>query len=147
MKKRKIFWFVAIIVTSITLGCVQELNPVTGEQESLLDPVVAAQIDAVAEAVPGMAALLAIFIPALYPLAGIAAGAAGAWAKMRPKLKVARTEAETYYTVTESLVEAIEQYKTDNPKEWAKLRAKLGDNIGDNTEAVIRALRGLPQKD
>ena len=147
MKKHKIFWFVAIIVASITWGCVQELNPVTGEQESLLDPVVAAQIDAVAEAAPGMAALLAIFIPALYPLAGIAAGAAGAWAKMRPKLKVARTEADIYYAATESLVEAIERFKEKDPASWATLREKLGDNVGANTEAVIRAIRGLPLRD
>ena len=147
MKNRKIFWFVAIVITSITLGCVQELNPVTGEEETRLNPEIAAKIDAVAEAAPGMAALLAIFFPMLYPGIGLVAGAAGAWARMRPKLKTARTEAETYFTVTESLVEAIEQYKADNPTEWAKLREKLGDNVGDNTEAIIRAIRGLPHKD
>lgn len=145
MKTLKIVLVVAWL--SLAAGCIQQLDPVTGEEEFVLKPEIAAKIDVVAEAAPGMAALLAIFFPALYPLAGLAAGAAGAWARMRPKLKTARTEAETYFTVTESLVEAIEQYKADNPDEWAKLRAKLGDNIGANTESVIRAIRGLPLKD
>lgn len=147
MKKHKIFWFVAVILASITWGCVQELNPDTGQVETLMNPGVATQIDVVAEAAPGIAGLLAVFFPALFPVVGIVAGAAGAWAKMRPKVIVARTEADMYYAATESIVDAIEQWKAAGPEAWISLKAKLGDNVGDNTEAVIRAFRGLPLKD
>lgn len=147
MKKQKIFWSVAIVLASMTLGCVQRLDPVTGEQSTVLREDVATKIDAVAEAAPGIAALLAMFIPMLYPGIGIVGGAAGMWAKLRPKLKTARTEAETYFVVTEGLVAAIDKYKADNPNEWAKLRDVIGGQIGDNSENVIRALRGLPPKD
>jgi len=147
MKKRLVSMAVVCWLSLGVCGCVQELNPVTGEQETLVKPGVVAKIDAVAEAAPGLAAILAIFFPALLPAGTLVAGAAGAWAKMRPKIKTARKEAEIYHTATESLVEAVEQFKADNPDQWAKLKAKLGDNVGANTEAVIRAIRGLPTKD
>ncbi len=147
MKKRLVIMAVVCWLSLSVCGCVQQLDPVTGEEKLVLKPEVAAKIDAVAKAAAPMATMLAMFFPALYPLAGIAAGAAGAWAKMRPKLKVARNEADMYYAATESLVEGIEQWKADNPAAWTKLRDKLGRNVGDNTEAVIRAIRGLPLKD
>lgn len=147
MKKRKIFWFIAIVCASITWGCAQQLNPETGQQVTTIAPEAVVAIDTAAEAAPGIAALLAIFFPALYPVIGVVAGAAGAWRTMKPKVTAAKTEAGVYHAATESLVSAIEQYKADNPEAWETLRAKLGDNIGDNTEAVIRAIRGLPPKD
>ena len=147
MKKHKIFWFVAIVLASITLGCVQGLNPDTGQIETVISPEAVVVIDAVAEAAPGLAALLALLVPAALPVSTLLVGAAGVWVKMKPKLTTARTEAEHFYSATESLVEAIEQFKADNPEEWVKLRSKLGENVGENTEAVIRAIRGLPLKD
>ncbi len=147
MKKWTRIVVLAALFAAMGAGCVTSLNPGTGETETLLREDVATKIDAVAEAAPGIAALLAIFVPMLYPGIGIVGGAAGMWAKLRPKLKTARTEADMYYAATESLVEAIERFKEKDPVSWATLREKLGDNVGDNTEAVIRAIRGLPLKD
>lgn len=138
---------VSLLMTLCLAGCIQQLDPVTGETASMISPEAMVAIDTAVEAAPAATALLALFFPALLPLGGILAGAAGAWGKMRPKLKVARTEADMYYAATESLVESINQYKADNPDAWAALREKLGNNVGENTEAVIRALRNLPPKD
>lgn len=147
MKKRKIFWFIAIVCASITVGCVQQMDPVTGEQAAVMAPEAVIAIDTAAEAAPGIAAMLALFFPALYPVIGVVAGAAGAWGRMRPKVVAAKDEAEIYHAATESLVESIEQYRKEHPELWVHLREKLGGNIGENTEAVIRAMRGLPPKD
>ena len=134
-------------MTLCLAGCVQQMDPATGEQGSFLDPEAISVIDAVAEAAPSLAAMLSLFFPVLLPASGLIVGAAGTWARMRAKVLMAKTEADLYHSATESLVESIEQYKADNPDAWELLRAKLGDNVGENTEAVIRAIRGLPLKD
>ncbi len=144
--------WIRIVVFSLWMtlclaGCVQQMDPATGEQGAFLDPEAITVIDAAAEAAPGLAAMLALLFPVLVPASAVIVGAAGMWGKMKPKLKVARTEADMYYAATESLVESINQYKADNPDAWAALREKLGNNVGENTEAVIRAIRGLPLKD
>lgn len=147
MKKRKIFWSIAIVLASITLGCTQVTDPVTGVEATVIAPGAVEAIDTVAGAAPGLAALLALFFPALYPAVGLVAGAAGAWVRMKPKVTTARNEAAIYHAATESIVQVLEQWKTENPEAWVTLRTKLGDNVGANTEAVVRALRGLPLKD
>jgi hypothetical protein len=123
------------------------MDPVTGERATTIAPEAVAAIDTAAEAAPGIAALLALFFPALYPAVGLVAGAAGAWARMKPRVVAATNEAEIYHAATESIVQTLEQWKTANPEAWETLRTSLGDNIGENTEAVIRAMRGLPPKD
>ncbi len=134
-------------MTLCLAGCVQQMDPVTGEQATVIAPEAVVAIDTVAEAAPGVAALLALFFPALLPVSTLLVGAAGTWARMKPKVTAATNEAGIYHAATESLVSAIEQHKVDNPEMWAALKVKMGDNIGDNTEAVIRAIRGLPLKD
>ena len=143
---KKTLWL-AVIALLLVLGCVQTIDPVTGEQATAIAPGAVVAIDTVAEAAPGIAALLVLFFPALIPVSTLLVGAAGTWARMKPKLTTATTEAETYHAATESLVSAIEQHKVDNPEMWAALKVKMGDNVGANTEAVVRAIRGLPYKD
>lgn len=147
LRKRYFVWSLLVIITSITLGCVRTLNPDTGQPEMKLSQEAATKIDAVTEAAPGVLTLLGAFFPVLLPFAGVAVGVGGTWKRMKPKVTVAQSEARQYHAVSESLVQTIEEYKRDYPEHWEKLRIKVDRNVGANTEAVIRALRGLPPKD
>ena len=49
-----------------------------------------------------------------------------------------------YYSVASAVVEAIEQFKEENPDDWDKLEIELTKLIGPKAENIIRALRGLP---
>ena len=140
---------VTIVVLACLLcgGCTEQLNPSTGEQETIVSPKAVVVLDTAAEAAPGLAGLMALLFPALLPVSTLLVGAAGMWKRMKPKIAAATKEADVYHAATESIVQVLEQWKATNSDAWETLRAKLGNSIGDNTEAVIRAIRGLPPKD
>lgn len=105
--------------------------------------------EAVAE---GVAAVGPFFGATGALIAGIAAGALGAWKKVKPGLTVAKTEAEQYHATSAALVQALESFKETNPTEWDKMGALIAAELNKqgidpkNIENVIRALRGLPAK-
>ncbi len=127
-------------------GCEVITNPATGEKEYHLSPKDANSIEDSGEITVGVLGALGILWPVLLPIAGYAGGALRMFRKLKPKLTTAKTEAETYHSATDSIVAAIESFKTDYPKEWTILESKLNKAIGPKAENVIRALRGLPSK-
>ena len=89
-------------------------------------------------------------LSSIWPVLGIAASAVGSVAvtlrKMKPKLDDLQQKKDLYYDSTKEIVLAIERFKAENPEEWEKLEEKLIGMIGEETDAVIRALRGLPPR-
>jgi hypothetical protein len=139
--------YLLVIVFLFCCGCVKTPSGIT------VDPNAVTKIEAVTE---GGASILVQLTPILGPLAAlIGGGILGAlqiWRKVKPQILEAQGEAEISYAVTESLVEAIELLKKEQPEQWKKLgsfidtafkSAKIDTKILEN---VIRGIRGLPPK-
>jgi len=149
MRRTMVYWLAALLLTFLPLmgGCRVTTDPETGEKLVQVDPNTAAKIETGASAAATGLTVLSPFVPWLTPVAGIVAGVLGAWLKIKPKLTAAQSDATMYHSATESIVLALESFKTSNPTEWRKLSKILGDNTGVRTENVVRALRGLPAKE
>jgi len=143
-------WFVICLVLLFVAGCVESIDPVTGEKLVQLDPNTVVFIDKLAEGarvaeIGGGA--LSVFWPLAGLVAGIAGGLVSMWRRLKPQVAEARKETELYYNTAGAIVAAIEQFKTDYPDDWGKLETQLEKLIGEKAEAVIRALRNLPIKE
>jgi len=74
------------------------------------------------------------------PAAGIAAIVGivfGAWKQRK---------ANTTYALSRTIVSAIEKWKQERPNDWPYLEVELNKLIGPTAENIIRAMRGLPEK-
>jgi len=139
--------YLLVIAFLFCCGCVSTSSGMK------VDPNAVAKIEAVTE---GGASILVQLAPILGSLAGlIGGGVLGAlqiWRKLKPKILEAQGEAEVSYTVTESLVEAIELLKKEQPEQWKKLGSFIDIELKSAgidvkiLENVIRGIRGLPPK-
>jgi len=142
-----------LLVLMAIAGCVSEINPETGEKQYKVNPEVAEKIDQVARTAPVIKQGLdvaSVIWPSVAGILGIVGGGLVAgtstWKKLRPKIDEAENKATHYYHATEAVVQAIEEFKSTNKQDWDKLKEKLAEHIGLESENVIRALRNLPEK-
>jgi len=142
MKSNKLLTCLAVLLLSVFVvsGC-EELK-----RAASADPNTTLAAEGAAEAGVGILQALS----AIWPGAAVGAGALGtalaAWRKSKKKLAESETSSEQYYHATESLVEAIDDYRKKNPDKWIKLKESLHHTIGLKAENVIRAIRRLPPK-
>lgn len=131
MMRNGLLWWLAVawLVMPI-VGCVDVVDPNTGQHISMIDPNIAEPVEHGAEAVASL-------LPFLWPPAGVALAAALAyWRRIKPALVAVRSTAKT--TVT-----AIERLKTQSPPAWADLKPILqgllpkGDPQADKIRAMI----------
>lgn len=128
-------------------GCMKSQDE-SGQTTYKLDPNAVAGAETGAEATISILAILSAFIPALVPVVSVAGGVVATWLKMKPKLQGEKTRADIAYSVAESAVDAIEEFKKDNPAKWVELKEKYFTGvIGLEAENVIRAIRDLPKKE
>lgn len=145
--RRKIILISALILLSLPLaGCEVLQDTITGEKKVYIDPNAAAKVEDAAEVGVGILEALA----ALWPAAGIGAAGLGtalaAWRKAKKNLTTTQTKSDMYYNATQALVNAIEDYREENPGNWAKLKKQLERSVGPGVESIIRAIRELPPK-
>lgn len=151
MKMKWQGWLLCGLLLLPVGGCVTGVDPVTGEKTYAVDPNNKVVLGAEAAA-QGATAVGGFFGPVGGLIAGIAAGALGAWRQIKPKLLQARTKAAHYYATAAATVEGIEQFKTASPESWTLLGEKIGEQLTKQgvdpkvIDNVIRALRGLPEK-
>lgn len=89
-------------------------------------------LDATAEGI----GLVSLFIPGATAVAGVAAGIAGAFKKLKPELT---KQKET----TEHVVTSIEKIKEDYPDTWAMIRDKFQEGTNADIECVIEKIIAL----
>lgn len=142
MKSKKLLtWLTILLFSALVVSGCEELK-----RAAQADPNTTEALEGAAEAGVGILQALAVLWP------GAAAGAAGlgvalkAWRSAKKNLATSETNSEQYYHATESLVEAIHNYREENPDKWKKLKAELKEAIGPEAENVIRAIRMLPPK-
>lgn len=136
-----------VILLLMVSGCIAETNE-QGETTYKADPCTVKKVEQSVEAGISLLGILSVFLPVLIPVATGAAGIYGTYKKVKPKLDVARTEANLYHTSTHTLVAVIEEIKLKQPELWKKLKPFLEDSkMGKNIENVILALRGKPPKE
>ncbi len=154
MKKQMLMLVACVILAVGVAGCVTSTDPVTGQKQVSVDPNVAAQAEAGAEAATAILALLTPFLPWAGVISTALLSILGTWLKMKPKLVRVQSEAEMYHSAASSTVLGIEEFKKAYPDEWGKLEMKL-DILKDEIispedrlkiENVIRGLRGLSSK-
>lgn len=124
--KRRIA-LVLIVVGVLFAGC-RVVTDQSGRQTYSLDPNnnVVRTIDTVANVAAGVGAAVLPFLGGTTALGLSAAlGVLGAWRKVSPQLKTARTLASQTMATTTALVSAIETFKTMSPEAWNI----LGDRI------------------
>lgn len=139
-------WLIVVMLLCVS-GCIAETNE-QDETTYRADPCSVAKFERSAEGAISLMGILSVFWPALIPVATGAAGIYGTYKKVKPKLDVARTEANLYHTSTHTLVAVIEEVKLKQPELWVKLKPFLEDSqMGRNIENVILALRNLPPKE
>ena len=142
MKSNKLLTWLTVLLFSVLIvsGC-EEFK-----RAASADPNTTDALEGAAEAGVGILQALAVLWP------GAAAGAAGlgialkAWRSAKKNLAQSETKSEQYYHATEGLVEAIHNYREENPEKWKKLKTELEEAIGPEAENIIRSIRGLPQK-
>ena len=146
MKKWIVVLLLAAVLSVGLAGCVKSTDPATGESQYALDAEKAAEVEQYVETGITILMALSVIWPGLIPAAllAILIGALAAFRKVKPQLVEAQTEAQQYYSVTESVVVAIEAFKESNPDDWMKLEEKLKKALGPAGENIIRALRDLP---
>lgn len=139
------------IAASFFAGCIEGIDPLTGEKTQYLDPN--------HPAVPlaeGGAEVAVGLLPFLGPLGGAGAAALAAglayWKKLKPELTQERTAAQQGHMAGTALVDALTEYKKAHPQEWETLGTLIQknlDRLGTDSKAAenfIRALRGLSPK-
>ena len=132
-------------------GCITGTDPVTGEKTRSLDPN-SPIVKGAETAAQGVAALGPLFGATGTLIAGIAAGAYGAWKKVKPSLVTAKTQAQHYYAATAATVAGIEEFKELQPEAWSVLGEKISEQLTQQgidakvVENVIRGIRGLAPK-
>lgn len=153
---RRTYLIVMLLQISIVLiiisGCIA-YEAEDGTTKYKLAPGMDKQIE---EGGEGVLNLLTLLSPLLGPAGGLAIGGVATglavFKKVKPKLTEAQSKYELSNTVAGIAVEAIEQIKKDNPKQWDSMAEKLQkecEECGIDTRIVknfIRGLRGLPTK-
>jgi len=96
--------------------------------------------------------LAPLFGPIGMGIAGVLAGALGAWRKVKPTLTEAKTMAEQSHAAAKAVVDGLEEFKKTNPDTWAMVGTAIEAQLQKQNidplviENVIRGLRGLPAK-
>ena len=149
MKRKKLVLFSVLFVLCFSLASCTEVTKTTTNPDGTttttttteLKPEVVEGMDKVAEVGEPASKSLAALLLGVYPPASAALGILGilfgAWNKRR---------ANTMYGLTQTVVSAIDVWKTERPGDWEYLEEKLTKMIGPKAENVIRAMRGLPEK-
>lgn len=114
------------IVSLCFAGCLRDAE--TGEWR--LNPFAADKIEAAADTAAGTLGLLSLFIPGAAGVAGIAAGVAATFKKMKPGLT-------RYKKASTHIVTAVEKIKNDQPELWAQIKAEFKAGTDADIEAVI----------
>ena len=147
-KKKVVVWLVLVWMVGVmcvgVVGCKQERNEETGKVGWSLDEEKYDDVEEKADLASQVLALLGVVWPVLLPVAGYIGGAVRVSRKLKPQLVAIGDEVDMYYSAASVVVNAIDEFKKEYPKEWIKLEGKLEKVIGDKTGNVIRALRGLP---
>lgn len=126
-------------------GCIKSVDPETGQTTYRLDLDRTAEVEKHVETGISIFSVLSTIWPSLLPIAGIGAGIYGTWKKMKPKFEAEQNRAQMYYSIVDSGVKTIEDFKMAQPEKWDELEKKYWTGvIGPEAENVIRALRGLP---
>jgi hypothetical protein len=126
-------------------GCIDVLDPTTGETYAQLDPNVVAGIQtglgvasgtaqAASTVWPGATLVMTLILIATKVLDGLA----------KKKLK---SEGDTALSALGLVVRGVETLKTEKPEAWAALKVNFTDLIGPTMENIIRKVRGLPPKE
>jgi hypothetical protein len=115
---------VTLFVITLCAGCHQDE---TGRWR--LDPS-ADQIEQAADTATGALSLLSLFIPGAAGAAGIAAGVAATFKKMKPGLT-------RYKKTSQHIVVAVEKIKKDQPELWAKIKTEFKTGTDADIETVI----------
>lgn len=134
---------VSIMLAFSCFGCIKSTDT-QGRTTYQADPNIVTKVEQGVEQSIGILTILGAFWPILLPIATAVGGGLATYKKIKPQVTSAQTEAKIYYNTTASIVVAIEDLKKQNPKSWEDLRDRLYDTIGENGEAVIRGMRGLP---
>ena len=137
-------WILVLFAICLLSGCITGMDA-EGNKTYQLDPNTGAKIEQGVETGVTILSVASVIWPFLLPFAAGLGSAYGIYRKsVKPKFETAQTEAEMYYSVASAVVEAIEQFKEENPDDWDKLEIELTKLIGPKAENIIRALRGLP---
>lgn len=141
---------VGILLGIVTYtGCIEAINPQTGERYTTVDPNVVNIVEPVAQ---GVATAAPLFGPIGGLVGGVVLGALAAWRRIKPSLLAAQSKADQYYAVASTTVTAIDAFKEASPETWEKLGTLLTEQMTKQgidpkvIENVIRGLRGLPAK-
>lgn len=144
MKKKVIM---VIVLLGLVSGCIPVPDPNTGETKYKPDPNIVSAVEKTIEVAIGVGTATTPLLPWMAPIVALAAGAYATYKRQKPKLVAAETSAAKAHSVTEALVNVLEDFKEQEPEKWKKLKALMSDYVGTETENVIRALRGLPPKE
>jgi thioredoxin-related protein len=117
-----------IVLFTISLFCTSCHQDETGKWR--LDPFAADKIEGAADTTAGVFSLLSLFIPGAAGVAGIAAGVATTFKKMKPGLT-------KYKKTSTHIVTAVERIKENQPEFWAQIKAEFKTGTDADIEAVI----------
>jgi len=104
-----------------------------------LDPVWGNKIENATDTASGALSLLSLFVPGAAGAAGIAAGVAATFKKMKPGLtKYKKTSQHTTWT--------LERIKKNQPELWAKIKDEFKEGTDADIEEVINQTVALMKK-
>lgn len=121
-----------IFVGILFAGCRIVEDQSTGKKTYGLDPnnSIVKVLDAAADIGTGVGAALLPFLGGTTALGlSAAVGVLGAWRKVAPQLKTARTLASQTMATTTALVTAIETFKTMSPDAWTVLGDRIKEEL------------------
>ena len=95
-----------------------------------LDPVWGNKIENATDTASGALSLLSLFVPGAAGAAGIAAGVAATFKKMKPGLT-------KYKNTSQHVVASVEKIKKNQPELWAKIKGEFEEGTNADIEEVI----------
>ena len=104
-----------------------------------LDPVWGNRIEKTTDTASGALSLLSLFIPGAAGAAGIAAGVAATFKKMKPSLT-------KYKNTSQHVVASVEKVKKKQPELWAKIKDEFREGTDADIEEVIDQTVALMKK-
>ena len=123
-------------------GCMQQTDPTTGQQQTVVDPNAVIIGEESARAAIGIMAALAPLVPWAAPVGTALAAALGTWLKLKPQVTSAKDEVALYNEVTKLIIKMVEDYKAADPDVWNNtIKPKYEKLIGPKVLAVIEAIR------
>lgn len=143
---KRIMWLTIVIFVGLAVfGCTVGSDP-NGVPTVRIDAEKAEQFEKGAEAGISIMTALEVVWPGAAVLSTALATALAAWRNQKGKVIIEQSKAKMYHSASAGLVEAIADYRENNPNAWGKLKEELEAAIGPEAENVIRAIRGLPEK-